>query len=249
MRCLLLAVVIFALPALVAAQGVNTATEIKMMKDATARIAVTGKHRARIVLRDLREFEGKVFGLQDDHFFLDPKKKKVRSTPIIVIGNPGVTRKAPVRIFYKDLLQIDGEDIAMSVVPDPQKPVHGAWDDLTGIGVGEFLHIRTKDSRNIYGAFFAASGDTLALMRGNTKTDVAREDIARVFRVTGDTRSLSSKLLGGTKKGTEISDDIFPILDPAARAHPIVLAIGAGIGALIYVLPKGGTKRVLVYAQ
>ncbi len=42
-------------------------------------------------------------------------------------------------------------------------------------------------------------------------------------------------------------------MDAAARAHPFALAIGAAIGvgtvAIMHVLPKGGVRRVLLYAQ
>lgn len=68
-------------------------------------------------------------------------------------------------------------------------------------------------------------------------------------RVSGDASGLASKLLSGGQKGADVSDDIFPVLNPRARAHSGALAIGAATCASIYALPKDGIKRVLVFAK
>ena len=90
-----------------------------------------------------------------------------------------------------------------------------------------------------------ASTDSVSVMRGNTKTDFEKNIVERVYRVRGGG---SSSLVSNVLKGRDITDEILPIGDARARAHPAAQAIGAGIGALVYFLPKGD-KRVLVYAR
>jgi hypothetical protein len=248
MRFALLTMITLAFTGFSAAQSQDKDADTEMIKAAVGQIAGHRKPKAEIVLRDLREFNGKIVAVLHDHFLIALGQKKSR-TSVTIITFPRPKLRQPIRIFYEDVLQIEGRGIAMSVAPDPKRSPFATWDAVTKIGAGEFLQIQLKDGTNRLGIFSGASDDSVTLLRGNTRAGISRENIVRVFRVTSDTGSPSAKLLRGSQKGTGISDDVFPILDPTAHAHPLVLAAGAAIGALIYLLPRGGTKRVLVYAK
>ena len=115
------------------------------------------------------------------------------------------------------------------------------------------LQIHTRDGKKTHGVFTTWSEDGIMLMQGNAQAEVARQDIVRIYQLAGDLDRLRAKLFSGGRRGAEVAESILPIMDAAARAHPLGLAIGAAIGvgtaAIMHVLPKGGIKRVLVYAQ
>jgi hypothetical protein len=238
---------LFMAPTLTFGQSEEKVRQADIVKGAIGRIAALRKPKAEIVLRDLREFKGTIIGVYPDHFLVKRKEKK-NAGFTITIGprrNPG----RPVRIKYSDVLQLEGKDVLMSWVPDPREAPFGDWQDLRSVMIGEFLQLEIDSGKKTTGVFLRATGDSVTLMRGDRQVSIERDQIVRVYRITGDTSSLSSKLLRGGTKGTEVVEDIFPIADPSAHAHPIALGIGAAIGALIYILPKSGPTRVLAYAR
>lgn len=214
------------------------------VKAAVGMIAATKRAHAEVILRDLREIEGKVINVYDDSFVIRPKRRK---TPRL-----GVQRAGIYTIRYSDVLQLEGKDVAISFVPDPASSPYAGWDEVKAVGTGEFVQLYLKDGRRAHGVMLKATDDSVSIMSGNKKAELERSNIARVYRVTGDTSTMLSRLTKGGERGAEIADILLPIMDAAARAALPGLALGAGIGVatviLIYMLPKGGTKRVLVYA-
>ena len=237
----------------VVAQTSTTSQEADAIKKAVGIIAAAKKRNVDIVMRDLREIDGKIIGVYEDTFVVDPKQPKKRSITIISIGNVPNNRKPPVTIKYRDVLQIEGKGAVLSVVPDPKLMHFSSWEDIPSVGVGAMLQVHTKDGKKTHGVFTTWSDDGITLMQGNTQSEIARQEIVRIYRLAGDLDRLAAKLFGGGRRGAEVAEGILPIMDAAARAHPLGLAIGAAIGvgtaAVMHVLPKGGVKRVLLYAQ
>lgn len=229
-------------PTFLFAQRSEREVQADEVKTELGKVLARSKPKVEVVLRDLREVEGKLVGLYQDSFVLKPKGKNALVS--VTIGSKAASKK-PVVIKYKDVLQMEGKGILLSFVPDPKRSPFSVWDDVRELGVGEVVHVEMLDGKRYGGAFLKASHDSVSMMRGNSQRDFEKKSVARVYRVRGGS---SARLSDAATKGTDITDDILPIGDPSARAHPAALAIGAGIATLIFMLPKG-TKRVLVYAQ
>ena len=248
MRYISLTIVLLISPIAVVSQS-GPVTRAGLVKDVVGTIAGSGKKSVEVILNDLNEFRGKVIAVDEDFFILEPKKpKSALKITVISIGN--VPNNSTVRrIKYDDVLQIEGEKTTISFVPDPAASPYATWNEVTSIGRGDFVQIHRSSGGRIHGVFYRSTPDALSLIRGNKEIVIPAAEITKVYRVKGDTRSLATKILAGGKIGTEISEDWFPILDPRAMAHPITLAIGAAIGASLYVLSIGKTERLLVYSR
>lgn len=237
----------------VAGQSDARRSEADTVKKAVGIIAAAKKPNVEIVTRDLRELKGKIIGVYEDTFVVDPKQPKKRGITIISIGNVPNNRKPPITIKYRDVIQIEGNGAVLSVVPDPKLTPFSAWDNIPLVGVGAMLQVHTRDGEKRHGVFTTWSDEGITLMQGNTQKEIEKDDIVRIYQLAGDLDGLKSKLFGGGRRGAEVAEEILPIMDAAARAHPLGLALGAAIGvgtaAVMHVLPKGGVKRVLVYAQ
>jgi hypothetical protein len=233
--------------------GQDTTREADGIKKAVGLIASAKKTKVEIITRDLRNLEGKIIGVYEDDFVIEAKQPKKRSITIISIGNVPSNRKPLVTIKYRDVLQIEGKGAVLSFVPDPKLTPYSEWNAIPTVGVGAMLQVHTKDGKKTHGVFTTWAYDRLRLMRGNAQTEIQKEEIVRIYQLTGDLDGLAAKLFGGGRRGAEVADSILPILDAAARANPLGLALGAAIGvgavAVMHVLPKGGVKRVLLYAQ
>lgn len=244
-----LTLILFALSctSILNAQKVDREAQAEEVKAAVGTILGRTKPKVEIVLRDLTEVKGKIVGLYADSFAVKMKGPKKPLFTITIIGKRPTNAKGALFIKYEDVLQLESKGVALSFVPDPKRLPYATWDDVRAIGVGETLHIETIDGKRHGGVFMNASTDSLSLMRGNTKSDFDRKKIVRVFRVRGGSGGVSNAVRAG-QKGRDITDEILPIGDARARAHPAAQGIGAGIGALLYLLPKG-TKRILVFSQ
>lgn len=235
-------------PVLVLAQTPVRRAETEAVKNAAGTIAGLRKPKAEVVLRDLREFEGTITGIYNDHFVLVPKEKGGKlSVTIIVIGRP--PSRPGVNIKYSDVLQMEGKGTAVSFVPDPKSSPYGEWGEVAEIGRGEFVQVHRSNGSATQGVLFIVSDDDISLMRGNRVLTIPVAEVSKVYRVVGDTRGLAKKILTGGTRGREISEKIFPILDPAARANPLANVIGAAVGVTIFLLPIGKTARVLVFSR
>lgn len=234
------------------AQTATRSEEAEGIKKAVGIIAAGKKPNVEIVLRDLREFEGRIIGVYDDSFRVDPKQPRKTSITIISIGNVPNNRKPPVTIKYRDVLQVEGKGMVLSVVPDPKSATFAGWQDIPTAGIGAMLQVHTKDGKKTHGVFTTWSDDKLTLMQGNAQTEIEKKEVTRIYQLAGNLDGLRAKLFGGGRRGAEVADSILPIMDAMARANPFALMIGAAIGvatvALMHVLPKGGIKRVLLYA-
>ena len=248
MRKLLIFIAFLAAPAGVLAQAVDRADETEIVKQTVGAIAGSDKKHAEVVLNDLREFEGKMIGVYEDHFVLRPKKKREMKWTVISIGtNPN--RNPAIFIKYRDVLQIEGKKAVASFVPDPAASPFGTWDQVNEVGRGEFVQVHRVDGKKAYGVFYRSGPDSLSLMEGNKEVIIAVSKISKVYRVKGDTRGLATRMIIGGTRGAEITEDWFPLLDPRSLAHPMAIAIGAAAGATIYLLPIGKTSRVLVFSR
>lgn len=245
MRSIVIIVLFGLVPCVVMPQNADRLQQAAEVKKAIGQIAATKKTNAHIILRDLREFDGNVTEVDADSFGVNFKPKK---KGWFTKGTNSNSKPASV-LKYNDVLQLEGNELLLSFVPNPTQSPYASWDAIRAIGIGEFLQVHLTNGRKSHGVFLKSVDDRLTLMRGNTEFYISREVISRVYRVKDNTVNLASKLLRGGQKGTEVSDDIFPILDPTARAYPGALAIGAAAGGSIYALPKAGTKRVLVFAK
>ena len=248
MRGAMILVIVIAAAASAVAQSPDLADQAEMIRQTVGAIAGSDKTNAEVVLRDLREFKGKVVGVYDDHFVLRPKQKRDLKWTVISIGtNPN--RNPAILIRYRDVLQIEGKKAVASFVPDPAASPFATWDQVNAIGRGEFVQIHFVDGRKAQGVFYRSDEHTLSLIRGNREVAFHANKVSKVFRVKGDPRSLATKIITGGTRGAEISEDWFPLLDPRSLAHPLATVIGAAVGATIYVLPIGKTSRVLVFSR
>ena len=239
-------VIIVLLPASLFAQDIGREAQADLVKTAVERIAASGDRRVRIVLRDLRPMAGKIARVRSHSVDLEPVRQK---KALITIG-PKRRKDSPARnILFRDVLQLEGDGLAMSFIPHPKKPNHGSWDELREIGVGEFLQVELLDGSRRHGVFASVDDTHITVVRGDKYIRLDRNEVVRLFRVAGATKSLASKLAKGAKAGAKVSDELFPIYDPQAIANPAALGLGAGIGALLYLIPRGSATRVLVYSQ
>jgi hypothetical protein len=112
------------------------------------------------------------------------------------------------------------------------------------------LQVHTKDGERTNGVFTTWADDRITLTQNNDQTEIVRGDIVRIYQLAGDTASLPAKLVRRGEKGVEIADAALRIMTGAALYDPVQVAIGGAIAVrtVMHVLPKGGVKRVLVFA-
>ena len=228
---------------IVLAQVDDRDEQARIVKAAIGGIAAKPKAKVEIVTRELRRIEGRIEGVYPDYFVILPKGQK---KPLITIGAP--YRPKRYNIAYRDVLQFEAKALAISFVPNPNRKPFASWDEVSSLGVGVPLQIDLSDGKRAYGALLIGKENSLTLMRGNRQIEISRDRVTRIYRITADNSTIMAKILAGAQTGADITDDILPISDASARANPLAMGIGAAIGALIYILPKG-TKRVLVFAR
>src|SRR5687768_6314542 len=90
------------------AQTASRTDEAEAIKEVVGILAAK-KLKVDVVLRDLREVEGKVIGVYDDSFIIELKQKKKRGITMVSIGNRRTNWKPPMTIKYRDVLQIQGK--------------------------------------------------------------------------------------------------------------------------------------------
>jgi len=126
------------------------------------------------------------------------------------------------------------------------------WEAVQALSTGVKLLIETKDGKQLKGNLANASLTTLALIRNNKTNNLNKDDIRKIYQLSGGSRAKSALL--GTAVGagggagvalillgsTGGSDDTNGILGTGA-------AIGAGIGAIVGLLLGKSSRRVLVY--
>lgn len=233
----------------VAAQTANRSSEADAIKKAVGVITTVKKPHVDIVLRDLREIEGKIVRVYDDSFAIEIKQPNKRGITVVTVGTIPSNKKL-VTIKYRDVLQIEGKGAVLSFVPDPKLTPYSEWNSIPSVGVGTLLQVHTKDGERTNGVFTTWGVDRITLTQGNSQTEIARNDVVRIYQLAGDTASSSEKLFRRGQKGVEIADAAVRILYGAATFNPVAGAIGIAMGvqSVMHVLPKGGIKRVLLFA-
>jgi len=250
MRCIILILSICLTTCLGIAQTSGPVASSGNVKDVVGTIAASDKKDVEVILNDLREIRGKIVAVYDDVFIIEPKKLKTSiKIKVVSIGNVPHNRTY-TRIKYGDVLQIEGKNAAMSFVPDPAASPYSTWDGVIGSLVrGDFVQVHRSPGDTIHGVFYRSTPDSLSFMKGNDEVVIPAAEITKVYRVKGDTRGLARKILTGGTLGAKIAEDGFPITDSRARAHPIAVAVGAGVGTTLFLLSIGKTQRVLVYSR
>ena len=236
----------------ISAQTSNRADEADAMRKVVETItAAQKKPKIDIVLRDLREINGKIIRVYDDSFVVEIKQPKKRSITVISIGTVPSNPKPLVTIKYRDVLQIEGKGGVLSFVPDPKKTPYSEWNAIPTVGVGTLLQVHTKDGEITNGVFTTWADDRITLTQNNSQTEIAKDDIVRIYQLVGDTATLVAKFVRRGRKGVEVADAALRVMLGVALYNPVQVAIGGVIAvqAVMHVLPKGGVKRVLVFAR
>lgn len=114
------------------------------------------------------------------------------------------------------------------------------------------MQVETKDGKRLKGKLTSASSTTLALTVNNKPIDLNKEDIQKIYQLSGGSR-VTSALLGaaigaGVGVGAALallgatggSDDTTGILGRG-------ILIGAGIGTAVGAAIGKGSRRVLIY--
>jgi small nuclear ribonucleoprotein (snRNP)-like protein len=126
-----------------------------------------------------------------------------------------------------------------------------AWSAVQAIPIGAELRVETKNGEIIKGRLSSASETALTILRKNTKTDLDRANIQRVYRVSGRSRAKSAAIGagigGGIGLGAGLALHLPSKTDIVGAVVPIFGALGAGIGAGIGALVGSGRKQVLIY--
>ena len=129
----------------------------------------------------------------------------------------------------------------------------GDWSALKTVGQGDKLHVKLKSGKTVKGKMAGVSDTALSLTVGDRATDVGRDDVQSVYRVTSRSATKST-LIGagagaaaGAAVGAATSDDNDFIFS-RGQAAAVLATLGGGVGALVgFAVGKTGGKRVLVY--
>ena len=143
--------------------------------------------------------------------------------------------------------------LAMPPVSLAQVPTaeNREWAAVMAVQPGDKLAVKLKDARSIAGKLSSVSETTLTLSRDNKATDLNRENVLRVYRVSGKSAK-SSTLIGagvgaaaGAAVGAATGGDA---IVSRSEVTLVVAAVGAVVGALVgFAFGKNRQKRVLIY--
>jgi hypothetical protein len=129
----------------------------------------------------------------------------------------------------------------------------GDWSAIRTIGQGDKLEVKLKSGKTVKGKMVGVSDTALSLTVSDKATDISRDDVQSVYRVTSKSAAKST-LIGagvgagvGAAVGAATSDDDDFIFSRGQSAA-VVGALGAGVGAIAgFAIGKSGRKRVLIY--
>jgi len=129
----------------------------------------------------------------------------------------------------------------------------GDWSALRAVGQGDKLEVRLKSGKTVKGRLAGVSDTTLSLTVNDRATEVGRDDVQSVYRVTS--RSAKKATLIGAGAGAAVGagvgaatsdDDDF--IFSRGQSAAILAAVGGAAGAITgFAIGKTGRKRVLVY--
>lgn len=136
-----------------------------------------------------------------------------------------------------------------------QNTRHGEWAAVIAQPPGTRLSIRLKTGKSIEGTVNSVSETALQMMKGNTRIDLDRSEIKRIYRVTGR-QTGKSTLIGlgiGAGAGVAVGGVVAATDGPteSGEGHlPIAIigAVGAVIGTVTgFLTGLRGRKKVLIY--
>jgi hypothetical protein len=127
------------------------------------------------------------------------------------------------------------------------------WSALKSVASGSKLSIKLKNGKTVKGKLSGVSDTALSLSVGGNTTDLSRDDVVRVYQVSGKSATNATLIGAGVGAGAGAvvgaaggDDDGF--VPTRAQAAAGLAALGAGVGALVgYAIGKSGHKRVLIY--
>lgn len=129
------------------------------------------------------------------------------------------------------------------------------WSRVNAVATGSDLSVKLKSGKTVNGRLNSVSDTTLSLTVKNAVQDLRREDVARVYQVTGKSAAKSTLIGAGVGAGAGAAlgaigdandEDSFVYADGVLTAGGAIL--GAGIGALTgFLIGRSSKKRMLVY--
>ncbi|HTH50984.1 MAG TPA: hypothetical protein VL501_03570 [Pyrinomonadaceae bacterium] len=207
------------------------------------------KHeRAAVFLKDLSYVDGHVVRLEPNGFQLGAKKKS----------------KFGILVHYSDILAISSKKRSLSLIPHPQTPNYGKWDDVTQLAPNTLIEITHKNGEVTSGRFRTGGDDHMIVAHPekNDEWKLMREDVAYVHRVRYGYRDISGGLTSGAGKGEKVGTEVgkaagqirLPISGQqlgngrGTGGAAMGAAVGAAVGVLFAAMHKSGTYRVLLYS-
>jgi hypothetical protein len=126
------------------------------------------------------------------------------------------------------------------------------WAAVQSLSQGAKLLIETKDGKRIKGRLTTASATTLGITRGNGTSSLNKDDIRRIYQLSGGSRAKS--LIIGTAAGAGVGAGVGAIAlgstggsDDAAGILILGTLLGAGVGAVLGALAGKSERRLLIY--
>ena len=147
--------------------------------------------------------------------------------------------------------------IAFAHVPvaSGQNTSHRDWSAVIAQPLGTRLSVRLKNGKTIEGTVNSVSETALQIMKGNSRTDLDRGEIKKIYRV-GGRQAGKSALLGlgiGAGAGAVVGGVIAATDGPTESGEEhLPIAISAAVGAIIgtvtgLVTGLFGRKKILIY--
>lgn len=132
------------------------------------------------------------------------------------------------------------------------------WAAVRSLVRGEKLSVRLKDGKKLEGRLLDVSDSGLTIDRKGSPTDLDRQSVEKVYRLTPKSVGKSigkSALIGagvgfGAGAGLGIAAGTYEDLETTELIGilgGIGAAIGAGVGAMVGAIAGSGNKKVLVY--
>lgn len=131
-------------------------------------------------------------------------------------------------------------------------PEQQGWEAVQALSSGINLLIETKDGKRHKGRLNNASVTTLTLTRNNRTTNLNKDDIQKIYQLSGGSRATSTLL--GTAIGAGVGAGAAAVAlgatggsDDTAAIVTKGILIGAVIGAVVGLVVGKGSRRVLIY--
>jgi hypothetical protein len=127
------------------------------------------------------------------------------------------------------------------------------WAGLKTVASGSKLAVKLKNGKTVEGKLSGSSDTALSLTVGGKPVDLNRDDVQRVYQVTGKSATKATLIGAGVGAGAGAAvgaagGDNGGLAPTKAQLAAGLAVLGAGAGALIgFAIGRGGHKRVLIY--